>query len=303
MQTDPTQTMTLRSFAFDRLSAIAAVLDESGTIVDTNEAWRLFAHLNDGSLTSTGTGVNYLDVCERSAEEGVDVASSVATGLSQILAGEREHFDLEYPCPSPSQDRWFMLQASSAPVADGGGLVLFHVDITGRKLLEASLGELAEHDELTGLPNRRAAVRFIREQLTDTRYSAVSLRVLFFDLDGFKAVNDTHGHHVGDELLAQVAVRARRTVREGDLLARIGGDEFVLVCPNLQEDEANAIAERLRVVMAEPFQVGAAEVTIGASVGLSSSEPDSTVDALLVAADRGMYADKRRRGVGRASND
>lgn len=295
--------MTLRSFAFDRLSGIAAVLDESGTIVDTNEAWRLFAHLNDGSSMNTGTGVNYLDVCERAAEAGVDAASSVASGLNQILAGEREHFDFEYPCPSPNQDRWFMLQASSAPVSDGGGVVLFHVDITGRKMLEASLGELAEHDELTGLPNRRAAVRFIRDQLTDARYSAVSLWVLFLDLDGFKAVNDTHGHHVGDELLAQVAVRARRTVRDGDLLARFGGDEFVLACPDLQEDEANAIAARLRAVMAEPFQVGAAEVVIGASVGLASSEPASTVDSLLEAADRGMYVDKRRRRVRRDSTE
>ena len=129
------QRLALRSFAFDRLSAIAAVLDGSGVIIDTNEAWRLFAHLNDGTVSSTGPGVSYLDVCDRAAAGGTEGAAAVAAGLRQILAGEREHFALEYPCPSPDEDRWFLLEASSAPVAGGAGLVLFHVNTTSRKLL------------------------------------------------------------------------------------------------------------------------------------------------------------------------
>jgi hypothetical protein len=106
------QRLELRSFAFDRLSAIAAVLDGSGVIVDTNEAWRLFAHLNEASIGETGPGVNYLDVCDRAAVAGSPEAAAVATGLREILHGEREHFDVEYPCASPDEDRWFMMQAS-----------------------------------------------------------------------------------------------------------------------------------------------------------------------------------------------
>jgi diguanylate cyclase (GGDEF)-like protein len=289
------QRLELRSFAFDRLTAIAAVLDESGVIVDTNEAWRLFAHLNDGSIRSTGPGVNYLDVCDRAAACGAGGAAAAAAGLREILDGAREHFDLEYPCASPNEDRWFLLQASSAPVANGAGVVLFHVNMTARKAIEDRLAVDAERDELTGLPNRRSAARFVNEQLADAEIARHPVWALYLDLDGFKSVNDTYGHHAGDELLVQVAARARRAVRDGDLLCRLGGDEFFLACLGLDHAGATALAGRLRQVMSLPFQVGAAEVIIGASVGLASSHPDSTVDSLLSAADIEMYVDKGRR--------
>jgi diguanylate cyclase (GGDEF)-like protein len=287
--------LELRSFAFDRMSAIAAVLDGSGVIVDTNEAWRLFAHLNDGSVRDTGPGVNYLDVCDRAAACGESGAAAAARGLREILDGEREHFDLEYPCASPDEDRWFMLQASSAPVAGGAGVVLLHVNITARKAIEDRFAVEAEHDELTGLPNRRAAVRFVTEQLTGAQITHAPVWVLFLDLDGFKSVNDAYGHHAGDELLVQVAARARRAVRDGDLLCRFGGDEFFLACAGLDQAGAVALAGRLRDVMSLPFQVGAVEVVIGASVGLASSHADSTVASLLSSADTQMYIDKGRR--------
>jgi diguanylate cyclase (GGDEF)-like protein len=288
------QTLELRSFAFDHLSAIAAVLDGAGVIVDTNEAWRLFAHLNGGSIQSTGLGVSYLDVCDRAAASGANGAAAAAAGLRRILDGECDRFDLEYPCASPAEDRWFLLQAASAPVADGTGVVLFHVDMTARKLLEDCLAVRAEHDDLTGLANRGVAVRYVTEQLAAARVSGAQVRVLFFDLDGLKSVNDTHGHHAGDELLVQVAARARRALREGDLLCRFGGDEFFLACPGLDQVGATALAARLRDVMSQPFQVGAAEVSIGASVGVASSDADSTVDSLLRMADSEMYIDKAR---------
>jgi diguanylate cyclase (GGDEF)-like protein len=294
MERQRAQRLELRSFAFDRLSAIAAVLDGSGVIVDTNEAWRLFGHLNDGPIRSTGLGVSYLDVCDRSAASGADGAAAAAAGLRQILDGERERFDLEYPCASPTEDRWFRLQASSAPVADGAGVVLFHVNMTARKLLEDCFVAQAEHDELTGLSNRKAAVRYVTEQLVEARVTGDPMWVLFLDLDGFKSVNDTYGHHAGDELLVQVAARAHRAIRDGDLLCRFGGDEFFLACPRLDQIGAAALAARLRDVMSRPFQVGAAEVSIGASVGLASSHAESTVDSLLRTADTEMYIDKAR---------
>lgn len=131
----PCALLELRAYAFERLNAAAVLLNDRGIIVDTNETWRLFAHLNDGEASATGLGVNYLEVCDRAAARGSG-AAAVAAGLRSILAGESTHFDFEYSCDSPSEERWFRLQASSVPVSDGSGVVLFHVDITAIKLRE-----------------------------------------------------------------------------------------------------------------------------------------------------------------------
>lgn len=290
-ETRPDSVAAWRSSAFDRLAACAAVIDGKGVILDTNEAWRLFAHLNGGSTATTGPGVNYLSVCDRSATAA---STAVAQGLRQILHGDRERFEFEYPGPSPIEDRWFMLSASSAPVDAGAGAVVFHVDITARKLMTDRLVELGETDTLTGLPNRRAATRFIGQQLVLARTRDRPVWVLYLDIDDFKDVNDRYGHHAGDDLLSKVAARTSRAVRRQDRLCRLGGDEFVLVCPGLGQRQAVILAQRLRSVMSEPFQIDATEVLSGVSVGIASSEAGSTVDSLLRAADADMYEDKRR---------
>lgn len=287
----PDSIVALRSSAFDRLSACAAVIDGRGAILDTNEAWRLFAHLNGGSTVTTGPDVNYLSVCDRAATPD---SAAVAQGLRQILQGDRDRFEFDYPCPSPIEDRWFMLSASAAPVDAGAGAVLFHVDITARKLMTDRLVGLAETDTLTGLPNRRAATRVIGEQIALARSGDRPVWLLYFDVDDFKDVNDRYGHHAGDDLLAKVAARATRALREQDWLCRLGGDEFVVVCPGLSGRQARTLAERLRSVMSESFQIGATEVLSSISIGVASSRPDSTVNSLLQAADAEMYINKRR---------
>ncbi len=123
----------VRAAAFDRLEACAAVLDGDGIIVDTNDAWRLFTRLNDGDVNTTGPGMDYLRVCDRAASMGWPERRR-RRGLREILNGERQRMDFEYPCPSATEDRWCLLQASAAPVANGAGAVLLHVDITDRKL-------------------------------------------------------------------------------------------------------------------------------------------------------------------------
>ncbi|HSP29728.1 MAG TPA: diguanylate cyclase, partial [Ilumatobacteraceae bacterium] len=285
--------LVFRAEAFDRLGACAAVLDSDGVIVDTNQAWRLFAQLNDGSSDATGIGVNYLDVCDRASEAGVAVSADVAAGLRQILCGERTQIDAEYPCPSPTEDRWFLVQASALPVSEGAGAVVFHIDITARKQLTDQLGVLADHDALTGLPNRRAARRYLDEQLLLASDTDGAVWTLFIDLNGFKEVNDTWGHHVGDELLVKVGLRIRRALRSDDFVSRFGGDEYVVICSGVDRAHARALAGRLRSVMASPFQIGDLEVYGRISVGLAGSDAKSTAASLFEAADKEMYADKR----------
>ncbi|MEQ8841810.1 MAG: EAL domain-containing protein [Acidimicrobiales bacterium] len=284
-----------RSFAFEHLAAVAAVIDNEGTIVDTNAAWRLFASLNGGTIATTGPGTNYVKLCERAGADGDAVAGSIARGLRRVLSGETTHFEFEYPCPTATEDRWFLLQASSAPVTTGGGAIVFHVDITTEKARRDRLSFEAYHDELTGLPNRRALTRRLENLRREHAVGPNPSWLFLFDLDGFKRVNDDHGHQIGDDLLGLVAARAQRIVRDGDMVARLGGDEFVLLCENLPEEGALVLAERLRVSLAQPFQIRSLEVALGASIGLIQVDRSLTPAELLDVVDRRMYDDKRRR--------
>jgi diguanylate cyclase (GGDEF)-like protein/PAS domain S-box-containing protein len=286
--------LEVRAAAFDRLGGCAAVLDSDGVIVETNQAWRLFAHLNGGSGSTTGIGVNYLEVCDRAARSGIVVADQVAAGLRQILNGDRNQIDAEYACPSPTEDRWFLMQACALPVRNGAGAVVSHLDITARKQLTDRLVALAEHDPLTGLPNRRAALGYLDDALATPPSDRTATWVLFIDINEFKAVNDSFGHHVGDELLVKVALRARRALRADDHLCRFGGDEFVVICAGLDRDQAQSLADRLRGVMSAPFQIGDLEIFGRISIGVAGSDARSTPESMLRTADEDMYADKRR---------
>ncbi len=286
------QQTSWRSLGFEHLSAAGAILDGEGRIIATNAAWRLFATLNGGDDATTGEGLSYLETCARAVAGGSEVAQAVLAGLTEVLRGDRMGFDIEYPCPAPNQDRWFLLQATSAPVIDGAGVVLFHVDISARKVLEEGLAHLANHDPLTGLGNRVAARRALDEHL---EACVGPLALVSFDLDGFKTVNDSFGHHIGDEVLVQVANRARKIFAGIGQVFRLGGDEFLAICPATTAGQAERLAAALREQMAVPFQVGRMAISIGASAGTSSSAEHAAAATILVAADERMYGDKRSR--------
>jgi diguanylate cyclase (GGDEF)-like protein len=151
------------------------------------------------------------------------------------------------------------------------------------------LDTLVQTDALTALPNRRAMEAFLRETACRT------VTVLFVDLDRFKTVNDTLGHTVGDEVLREVADRLRRILRAGDLVARHGGDEFVVVGRDLPPAAADRLAERLRQEIAAPYVTSAGIATIGASVGVTTLGPGESVVDMLRRADERMYVDKTAR--------
>ncbi len=181
-------------------------------------------------------------------------------------------------------------------MANGGSVVLVE-DITERKLAEARITHMARYDSLTGLPNRV----FLREQMERALSAAAGQQasaVMFVDLDQFKQVNDTLGHPRGDMLLRAVADRLRRLVRSTDIVARFGGDEFVIVqTPIAGSDEAAALARRIVTSLAETYEIDGHQVVIGASVGIALSPYDATgPDHLLKIADMALYwakADQR----------
>jgi diguanylate cyclase (GGDEF)-like protein len=184
-------------------------------------------------------------------------------------------------------------------MANGGSVVLVE-DITERRLAEARISHLARYDALTGLPNRI----HLRERMEDTLAAAGSqpVAVMFVDLDQFKQVNDTLGHPRGDLLLRLVAERLRRIVRSSDIVARFGGDEFVIVqSPLSNAEEAAALARRVVQSLSETYDVDGHQVVIGATVGIAMSPRDAIgPDHLLKIADMALYwAKSDQRGTAR----
>ncbi|WP_221090231.1 putative bifunctional diguanylate cyclase/phosphodiesterase [Deinococcus aquaedulcis] len=196
----------------------------------------------------------------------------VETASSTVLVGGREHV--------LGQDR----------------------DISGRRQAQAQLEALAErlafeaqHDALTGLPNRARLLDRLALELRRAERTGRAVAVMFIDLDGFKRVNDTLGHAAGDALLREVAARLQACVRPSDTVARLGGDEFVAVVSDLESpQDAARVAGRLQAALAPPVVLGGTPLSVRSSLGIALHPPDSAVpDDLLRQADMAMYQAKR----------
>ncbi len=224
-----------------------------------------------------------------------DDRSTVATSAQALL--ELGSFTSEMRLQR-ADGSWVWVVSSTSSVFDPhtGAPVEYRTsvrDITDRKRLEAELERQALHDPLTGLGNR-ILLQSRLEVATARRAPDNDLAVLLVDLDGFKEVNDTWGHAVGDDVLRIVATRLRALARPSDTVARTGGDEFVLLCP--QTDRAGAVAIGHRIVsgLGAPLSSGSITIELGASVGVAHhSGGAADPDAMLIAADHAMYAAKR----------
>ncbi|MFD4629736.1 putative bifunctional diguanylate cyclase/phosphodiesterase [Streptomyces sp. NPDC058284] len=180
-----------------------------------------------------------------------------------------------------------------------GGLIFNSRDVTERVRLQAQLQHNAEHDPLTDLPNRALFTRRVGQALTGRRVTDRGTAVLFIDLDGFKAVNDTIGHQAGDELLIQAARRLQEAVRSGDTASRLGGDEFAaLIVGDGTRDQAARerhiyeLADRLRITLSQPYAIDGNDVRVAASIGVAFAEPGIGAGELLRNADLAMYRAK-----------
>ncbi len=196
------------------------------------------------------------------------------------------------------QIRWVSLGLASISDESSGfaGMVGMISDVTDRMHVENELQYLATHDSLTGLPNRSLLVDRLRQALSRLDRRDSGLAVMFLDLDGFKAVNDTFGHEAGDQVLVATALRLVDVVRSGDTVARLGGDEFVLLCDEVSgAEELEQIAARVTEAVNRAFALADGEVHISASIGIALAVgADDTVEALLRDADIALHHAKRR---------
>jgi diguanylate cyclase (GGDEF)-like protein len=285
----------------DALEAPTCAVDRTSRIVAVNAAWDAFALAGGSDPSAVGVDACYLDVCDAVPVTSSDraTADAVATGLRDVLSGRSDRCAVDYPCPSPQEQRWFSVRIAAADVDGGRGAVLTHVDVSEMQRTQQALTHQALHHALTGLPNRLLLTDRLSQALADSDRRSSTLAVAFLDVDHFKRVNDSLGHPAGDALLRAVGRRLRVHLRSGDTLGRFSGDEFVVVWRDLgSAGEAETLAQRMCEALSEPFDLGTATVTVSASIGVAVGSAPQTAEELLLAADAAMY-DAKGHGRGR----
>ncbi|MCY7403607.1 MAG: EAL domain-containing protein, partial [Cryobacterium sp.] len=195
-----------------------------------------------------------------------------------------------------TQETW--VKVSIAEIIEGeqaGGLLYQLEDITARRLAEARVEHLAFHDPLTNLPNRLLLLDRLKQALLQASRQGRGVAVLFIDLDRFKFVNDSLGHHAGDTVLTEVGIRLLQNIRSGDTVSRIGGDEFVVICPDIVGNtEVHRIADSIQAAIARPILVGDQIASVDASIGIAFGLGHDDAELLLRNADQAMYLAKGR---------
>jgi diguanylate cyclase (GGDEF)-like protein/PAS domain S-box-containing protein len=219
------------------------------------------------------------------------------TTLHQHVAVLREQIEVMMPHGSP---RWFSF--SSIPIRDRFGTVrgvaASFSDVTLTRAASLELAHQATHDSLTGLGNRRSLMGALA--LLEKERSTHRSALLYLDLDGFKGINDTYGHDIGDRVLAHVGRLLAEHLRTEDRAFRLGGDEFVILLPAIETTgQATMIAERLVHAVEDSTELGGITVALTASVGIAIGSPTDDSTALLTNADRALY-DAKRQGKNRA---
>lgn len=270
----------------DNLPAVIAYVDAEQRFRFNNDYCRALLSIDESNL-------NGLSVAEAFGETG---SAALLPQVRAALEGERVSFEQAI---GEGQARR-VLQCEFVPDRDGHDRVLgFHwlaTDISAQKRIERELHRLARFDALTGLPNRSLLSERLADAVRRAQRNSTRLALLFLDIDSFKGINDTLGHHGGDEVLVQFARRLSACVRTTDTVARLAGDEFIILLEGLSgADAATLVAEKILAAMRPAFSIDGAPRTVSTSIGIAVCEPGQvgSPESLLRRADEALYAAKR----------
>lgn len=264
----------------DSMTEALVVTDAAGRILHHNKALLQLAGIDAAA-----------DVRGRVLTSILFTPQQMARILQHVDTGTRIELQL---ADSPPTDRHVSVSAVSLEGGSGAGTILHILDISQRKSSEERMYRLANFDALTGLPNRNLALELLRQSLSRLAWNNVVAGVLFCDLDRFKLVNDTLGHAAGDVVLAQVADRLEACLRPGDVVARLAGDEFLILLNEVNNiGDISMVAGRIIEALGRPLAIDALEVFVSASIGVSVAPHDGLdPEILLRHADMAMYAAK-----------
>ncbi|MBU0751725.1 MAG: EAL domain-containing protein [Gammaproteobacteria bacterium] len=273
-----------QALMLDRIRESVITMDLVGFITGWNKgAEQLFGYRADEAI-----GRNILFLCDENDADGNTLEDAFLEHGGREMEVRRRKKSGELFWAS------MLLSVVHDDDGDPSGLIGHISDITERKQTEERIYALAYHDPLTGLANRASLFKVVDQALAVAQRNAMSGALLFIDLNRFKPINDTLGHTVGDRVLTEIAERLLATLRDEDVVARIGGDEFVVGLLDIARTEhASIVAQKILASIAEPFFIDDHELRLGAAIGISLYPQDgSDIEALLAAADIAMYRAK-----------
>jgi diguanylate cyclase (GGDEF)-like protein/PAS domain S-box-containing protein len=295
-------TLESRQALINALPAHIALLDREGTILDVNDQWRHYGRERAAHDPAFGVGTNYLAICEAATGDCAEDARRAREAIEAVLAGNREHVALEYPCHGPDEERWFRLMANGlhqghAPAGETGAVVM-HVDITERKVAERELNRAAYEDPLTGSLSRHGFVRRLEETLAEGGWQPDAM-IAMLNIHNQRDVNDAYGHQAGDRVLIELGERLRAAAGDGALVGRPGGDEFALYLPPRPDLDPGARREAVARAFDQPISVGHVSIQANAHFGFTrlGSTPRSADELMreaAVALFKGRQGDRPR---------
>ena len=274
----------------DSTSSQIAVLDEAGTVQQTNAAWRNYAA---ASNFESSVGANYLALLSERYVVVPATLAPVVAGMAALVAGEASSFELLEPLQCKCKRCWFTVKIT--PVQDSAHrLVVTHEDVSLLKQAELASQALANVDNLTGAMSRQHFMSLADQELARARRYELPLVVLMLDLDHFKNVNDSYGHPTGDAVLKSLVQTVKGVLRESDVVGRIGGEEFAVLLPNTTQEGGCALADRIiDAVRAHPVTFDGHHVDYTVSIGASKLTQQASFGALLAECDTALYRAKR----------
>ena len=286
------KTLELESIKSHKILELAAegivTIDTEGKLMSFNpSAQKIFGY---GETEVLGKNVSILMPPPHRDNHDKYISRYLQTGQAHLIGKTRElQGRRKDGMPFPME-----LSLTEIKLGDAHFFTAMLRDVSEQKLAIKRIEQLAHYDELTHLPNRSLFYDRLGQAIMAAKRSHGSIALIYIDLDGFKKVNDTMGHHMGDLLLGKVAERLRLCVRESDTLARLGGDEFTILLNDTHAGEnVELVAEKIIDSIAQPFDLEGQAAQIGASIGIARYPEDaSTSGTLLIVADKAMYAAK-----------
>ena len=271
------------------LNIVAATLPALVAVIDHQERY-LFT--NDAYVRWTGQPTGQLVGLTVREALGENLYTQRQGHIKAALAGQRAMFESEREGAQFQETTYIPFRNADGQVA---GFVALSQDITSHKRQQQKLLDASQTDPLTGTLNRAGFDLRMREAMTNARHEHHRLALLCIDLDGFKPINDQHGHAAGDRLLEAVAQRLKQALRPSDILARLGGDEFAVVLPDIKDEpSAQTVARKIVSTLATLFEIDGKQLSIGGSVGVAlAANEQENMQTLMQRADVALYQAKR----------